>query len=246
MKRYNSYGIAGWPLRDLSIDVLARLALKLPIIELPKDLLNTISVKELFSALASAGKETVLAGTTDFARLSGLAWQDYRRYLDIQIANARFLRCKGLRCFLGAGSMEELKISLDRLATISVQIREIETLVETHGGFESTLEGFHHLIETTSHKVVVDFANIQDERLVEYILMSRSIGERIAYFHIRNLPPYCEAESTLEAEAAAGRVYPQHVFLWEPKALAGLDALRVFEKQYHVAETYAVRDIDAR
>ena len=67
--------------------------------EIPKDLLDTVSVKALFVALEACRKTLSMAGTTDFTTLSGFSWPDYQAYLDMQVASARFLRCGLWRVF---------------------------------------------------------------------------------------------------------------------------------------------------
>jgi hypothetical protein len=228
-KRSSRYGIAGWPLRTLSLDNIARAIRGLPIVEIPKDLLNSVSAKALFSVLATAHSPKALAGTTDFTKLAGLVWDDYRRYLDVQIAYGRFLRCNLFRVFLGAANREELKNSIDKLNSIARDLCDIEPVIETHGGFESTMEGFTQVLEASSSTLVVDFANIRDPKLIDFLLTS-PCADRIAYFHVRNLPLHCEVKSLIEVEATAFRMYPDHAFLWEPKSIDGVQALEIFKK----------------
>lgn len=224
-------GIAGWPLRNLSSDLLGRLVdrINVDLIEIPKDLLDSISLKTLFEILTRSGKQVSLAGTTDFSGLAGFSWSDYSRYLAVQAAAARFLRCAYLRVFLNADTSEGMATALARLAEFSEQNGDVEILIETHGGYESTLDGFMRCIEGHPFRFVVDFANIRDAGLATSILDS-PVAASIAYFHMRNLGDYCENEGLLSVETRARTAYPDHVFLWEPKAVSGVDALEVLTK----------------
>jgi hypothetical protein len=223
------FGIAGWPLRNLSLNVIAEVIHTTPstLIEIPKDLLDSVSTKKLFAILAASKKIVSLAGTTDFTSLAGLSWGDYQNYLDTQIAFGRFLKCKIFRVFLQARTRGELDLSLSRMIEYAQRFPDIEIVFETHGGYESTKAGFECCLNTCALRVVVDFGNISDSSLRELILDS-NLSRRIAYFHIRNVPGYCEAESLVTAEAEAIQAYPQHAFLWEPKAVSGPRAVKIF------------------
>jgi len=227
----SNIGIAGWPLRTISPDNLRDLvvSLRADIIEIPKDLLDSISLKKLFDILCGSGKEMSFAGTTDFAGLAGLSWDDYRRYLGVQVASARFLGCDYLRVFLNAGTSVEMEKALERVEEVSRENADVEILIETHGGYESTLEGFKRCIEGSPFRFVVDFANIGDAKLRDWILES-SIGDSLAYFHIRNLGEHREDEDLFGIEERARVVYADKTFLWEPKAVSGVDALDIFAK----------------
>jgi hypothetical protein len=223
-----NYDLAGWPLRGLSLASIAEvIAQSSCLVEIPKDLLDSVSAKSLHALLSAKQRPTVLAGTTDFAKMAGLSWGSYRSYLAIQIAYARFLGCQMFRVFLGADSRTTLEPSLERLALLSRELQDIEVVVETHGGFESTKEGFLHCVTSSPIRFVVDFANIADKALVDVILKGK-YSNKIAYFHVRNLPGYCEADHLLEVETRAKRAYRRHIFLWEPKAITGLEAVTVF------------------
>jgi hypothetical protein len=223
-------GIAGWPLRRASadcIDIAFRLG-RSRIIEIPKDLLDRISVKQLFGIVARSGKTPCLAGTTDFTRLSGLQWPDYKRYLDIQASQARFLGCRMLRLFLQAESREEFEAALGRVVEFASRLRDLEIVLETHGGWETRPDGLDHLLARTEIRLVVDFANVRD-RVVREALLRDVPKRRIAYFHVRNLPMYPpEVRSLAAFEAKAAETFPRHPFLWEPKKLSGWQAVEAF------------------
>jgi hypothetical protein len=223
------FGIAGWPLRTLSLDGIAEVIHTVPssIIEIPKDLLNSVSTKKLFGILVTSKKSVSLAGTTDFTRLSDLSWGDYQNYLDIQFAFGRFFKCKIFRVFLQARTREQLELSVSRVIEYAQRFTDIEIVFETHGGYESTKDGFEFCINTCSLRTVIDFGNISDCALPEFILDS-NLDRRIAYFHVRNLPGYCELETLGAVEARAMLAYPQHTFLWEPKAVNGRRAVKIF------------------
>ena len=197
--------------------------------EIPKDLLDTVSVKALFVALAACRKTLSMAGTTDFTTLSGFSWPDYQAYLDMQVASARFLRCGLWRVFLQASTMAELKASLRKVAQFASRHADLEIVVETHGGFESTREGFDYCIAQSPLRFVVDLANIADTALREAILRG-TFKRRIAYFHLRNFGAYTEAKSLVPLEARAIQAYPRHTFLWEPKQVEGAEAVRLFDQ----------------
>jgi hypothetical protein len=222
-------GIAGWPLRSASADCV-ELAFRLgrsPIIEIPKDLLDRISVKQLFRIVARSGKTPCLAGSTDFARLSGLEWCDYKRYLDIQASQARFLGCRMLRLFLQAKSRAEFETALGRVVEFASRFRDLEIVLETHHGWETRPDGLDRVLAGTEIRLVVDFANVPD-RAVREALLREVPKRRIAYFHIRNLPMRPERPSLAAFEARAAEAFPRHPFLWEPKTLSGWRAVEAF------------------
>jgi hypothetical protein len=232
------FGIAGWPLRSLSLNGIAEVIHSVPscIIELPKDLLNSIPTKKLFGILSASTKTVSLAGTTDFTRLSDLSWGDYQNYLDIQIAFGRFFKCKIFRVFLQARTRKQLELSVSRMIEYAQRLPDIEIVFETHGGYESTKEGFEFCINASSLRTVVDFGNISDGALAEFILDS-NLDRRIAYFHVRNLPGYCEEETLGAVEGRAMLAYPQHTFLWEPKTVSGPGAVKIFRDCCGVASS---------
>ena len=226
-----TFGLAGWPLRALSAEEFGNVVRSMPskVAEIPKDLLDVVSLKALFEALGAHCKTLSMAGTTDFTTLSGLSWRDYQAYLDVQVASARFLRCALWRVFLQASTMAELKASLDKVAQYASRHVDLEIVVETHGGFESTREGFDYCITESPLRFVVDLANIADTALREVIL-GGTFKQRIAYFHLRNFGAYTEATSLVPLEARAVQAYPCHTFLWEPKQVEGTRAIRLFEE----------------
>jgi hypothetical protein len=223
-------GIAGWPLRRASADCI-ELAFRLgrsPIIEIPKDLLDRISVKQLFGIVARSGKTPCLAGTTDFGRLSGLQWRDYKRYLDVQVSQARFLGCRMLRLFLGAESRAELETAIGRIVEFASPLRDLEIVLETHRGWESRLDGLDRVLARTEIRLVVDFANVRDSGVRETLLKDVP-KRRIAYFHIRNLPMRAERPSLAAFEVRAAEAFPRHAFLWEPKTLSAWRAVEALQ-----------------
>jgi hypothetical protein len=223
-----NFGIAGWPLRRASAACLdaAFRAGRASIIEIPKDLLDTISVKQLFRLVKGSGKDPCLAGTTDFARLDSLDWADYRRYLDIQMSYARFLGCSMVRLFLQADSKKDFEVALRRVDEYAQHAENVEIVLETHGGWESGIEGLAYLLAMTRFRLVVDLANVPDQAARE-ALLNCVPGDRIAYFHVRNLPGHCEIVALAEIERLAAQLHPLHSFLWEPKSLSGWPAMRV-------------------
>jgi hypothetical protein len=222
-------GIAGWPLRRASpdcLDLAFRSGLS-PIIEIPKDLLDRMSLKKLFGIVARSQKMPCFAGTTDFAHLSGLTWTDYKRYLDIQVSQARFLGCRMLRLFLQAENRAEFGNALGRIIEFASRLKDLEIVLETHRGWETHPDGLNHLLAQTEIRLVVDFANVS-KRAVREVLLRDLPHRRIAYFHIRNLPTRLERPSVAACEATAEEVFPRHPFLWEPKTLSGWRAVEAF------------------
>jgi hypothetical protein len=132
--------------------------------------------------------------------------------------------------FLGAQDREQLRLSLDRLNTFAETLKNLEVVVETHGGFESTEEGFDMCCSKSAIRFVVDIANIPDQSLTNSIAAGHH-GDRLAYFHTRNLNGYCEAEHLLDLEEKMFRAHPHHTFLWEPKEVSGSEAVEIFRKQ---------------
>ena len=99
---------AAWPLRHFKVNELLALVSEFRprVLELSKDFLGgDVSLKGLARSLegvrASNSIELVLAGTTDLVRCAGFPWERYRRYLAVQIAQARFLDCRGFRLMVG-------------------------------------------------------------------------------------------------------------------------------------------------
>lgn len=225
-------GIAGWPLRRASLECI-ELALQLgrsPIVEIPKDLLDRISVKQLFGIVARSRKTPCLAGTTDFALLSGLQWCDYKRYLDIQVSQARFLGCRMLRLFLQAKSRAHFETAFDRVVEFASALSDLEIVLETHHGWETRRDGLDRVLARSEIRLVVDFANVRDLAVRE-ALLTEIPRRRIAYFHIRNLPTHPERPSLATFEARAAEAFPRHPFLWEPKTVSGWGAVEAFRAQ---------------
>jgi hypothetical protein len=212
-------------------DVSAALTLsRASVAELPKDLLDQVSIKQLFRTIRAASKEVSLAATTDFAHLGGMDWADYGRYLDIQVAQARFLGARLFRVFLQADTQEDFIRALYGLERYTRRVSEMEIVVETHGGWESTAEGLPAFLKSTDARLVVDFGNIADEAASEFILRG-AMGERIAYFHLRALPGAPSTDPLLDRrEARAMNAYPTHSFLWEPKGPQTPEALAIWHR----------------
>ena len=184
-------------------------------------------MKQLFWLVKECGRKACLAGTTDFAGLSGLDWADYKRYLDIQMSYARFLGCPMIRLFLQSYSKNDFEVSLRRVDEYARRAENVEIVLETHGGWESRIEGLKYLLAKTKFRLVVDFANVPN-RVGRGALLGCVPDDRIAYFHVRNLPGYKERATLAEIEWRAMRLYPGHAFLWEPKSLSGWRAISVF------------------
>jgi hypothetical protein len=222
-------GIAGWPLRRASpdcLDLAFRSGLS-PIIEIPKDLLDRMSLKKLFGIVARSQKMPCFAGTTDFARLSGLTWGDYKRYLDIQVSQARFLGCRMLRLFLQAENRAEFGDALGRVVEFASSLKDLEIVLETHRGWETHTDGLNDLLAQTEIRLVIDFSNVREQAVREKFLKDVP-HRRVAYFHIRNLPTRLERPSVAAFEARAREAFPRHPFLWEPKTLSGWRAVEAF------------------
>jgi hypothetical protein len=227
-----SIGIAGWPLRRSAVSEVADIFSDTPsnLVEIPKDLLDVVSLKALFEALIACKKAACFAGTTDFTNLAALSWEDYQRYLSVQVSCARFLRCAYWRVFLGAQDREQLRLSINRMNAFAETLKDLEVVVETHGGFESTEEGFELCLSESAMTFVVDIANIPEQALTKAIVAGHH-RDRIAYFHIRNLNGYHEAEHLLELEEKMLDAHPGHTFLWEPKKISGSEAAEMFRRQ---------------
>ena len=225
-------GLAGWPLRSASLDDLAELwpADSGPLVELPKDLVDRLSIKRLRGLLERVDVPVSLAGTTDLARLGGMDWELYQRYLDIQIAQLHFLGATLFRGFLQAETQEEFRRALDRLKAYAATHADVEFVLETHNGWETTLSGLTELLADTPFRLVVDFANIEHADAKEFILEG-GIGGRIAYFHTRRLPESGDRSAISVTERRARAAYPEHAFLWEPKSIGTRRALEVWRSR---------------
>lgn len=227
--RVEQLGIAGWPLRNASEEEFERLLFTCApaFLEIPKDLVRHVSIKRLGELARRFDGPICFAGTTDFADAGGMDWSNYSRYLDIQLAMAAFLRCKMMRCFLGASSTTGFTRALDRVQEFARRANGIEIVIETHGGFESRMPGFEQLLTYTRVRLVMDWANLEDDDVRASVLRGQ-IGERIAYFHLRYLPGTVEGGTLGDAERRLIEAYPRHVFLWEPKEISGADAIDSF------------------
>lgn len=100
--------LAGWSTRNFNLQDLADYleVLAPPIVEISKDLLDGLSIKNLHELLKAYGARcghaiVSFAGTTDLTTCAGLSWDAYFDYLRIQEAQARFLGSRYFRLFAG-------------------------------------------------------------------------------------------------------------------------------------------------
>jgi hypothetical protein len=219
---------AAWPLRHFEVDELLGFVSEYPprALELSKDFLDGgVSLKGLAQSLervrAENTFELVLAGTTDLVRCAGFPWDRYRRYLSVQVAQARFLDCTGFRLLVGARSPDvEHSTVIDRIGALCEDLAPVQAYVELHGGIETEPAVLADLLKRTPLKVVIDLQNMQRAGLTLEGLRAVLPPERVAYFHVRNLPDvWIEDPASLGDQHECQRRYPDALLLWEPKTV---------------------------
>ncbi|NKB60711.1 MAG: TIM barrel protein [Gammaproteobacteria bacterium] len=228
--------IAGWPLRDLTLDELNGLFTSGHIqstegaLELAKDFVESRSIKKLAAVIGQYDFNVLsFAGTTDFCNMSGMGERDYFRYLKIQFAEAAFLNCNMFRALVGeAGQALSNAALIYRLNQAQDMLGNIELVFETHGGRETELETLCAILDHTSFRYVVDISNIGQSESVQYF-MENDLSDRIAYFHIRNWGRHVEDDVSLAWEQELMKKYPNQRFMFEPKMIAGTDALNIIK-----------------
>jgi hypothetical protein len=235
---------AAWPLRHFKVNELLALVSEFRprVLELSKDFLDgDVSLKGLARSLegvrASNSIELVFAGTTDLVRCAGFPWERYRRYLAVQMAQARFLDCTGFRLMVGQrSSAAESGTVIDRVRTLCEDLSPLQACVEIHGGVESELPVLAELLQSTPVMIVVDLENMERAGLTTEELRAVLPPERVAYFHVRNLPGvWTEHPATLGAQYEWQRDYPDAVFLWEPKSVDAPQRIRDSFIEYRTA-----------
>jgi hypothetical protein len=219
---------AAWPLRHFNADDLLRLVSEYPprVLELSKDFLDgDVSLKGLARGLERVrggnSLELVLAGTTDLVRCAGFPWERYRRYLAVQMAQAKFLDCTGFRLLVGPRlpCVEDGTV-IDRIETLCEDLSPVQAYVEIHGGIESEPAVLAELLQRAPIMVVIDLQNMQRAGLTSEELRAVLPPERVAYFHVRNLPGvWIEDPASLSEQHESQRRYPGVSFLWEPKTV---------------------------
>jgi hypothetical protein len=219
---------AGWALRHFAIDEMETLLnLSAPrLVEISKDFLRDgVSLKTLAAALSRirhvSRAELAFAGSTDLMACAGLSWDEYRRYLAVQIAQARFLECSLFRLFAGAPSPSVTLSDLTaRVRDFCADLTPIAACVEIHGGIESHPDVLAELLRCTPVKVVIDFENAHRAGLTRARLLEIVPLDRVAYVHQRNLPgTWTEHQASLEDELQWQEFIPTRAFLWEPKTV---------------------------
>lgn len=220
---------AAWPLRSLELAEFERLLLGLRPreLEISKEFVEARSIKTIAALLRRHPPRLVsFAGTTDFCSLSGMDEREYLSYFAIQATQAAFLGSHLFRVLAGDDSGIAAAQLRDRLSRAQALLGPIELVVETHGGRESDLDVLRHLLDVGRFRLVVDIANVRQPDTVEFLL-DEELGDRIAYFHVRNLDRYIEDESALALERALALKYPDHLVFFEPKRIDGAAALEV-------------------
>jgi hypothetical protein len=240
----NSIFPAAWPLRHFEVNELLGLVSEYPprVLELSKDFLGGgVSLKDLARLLegvrAGNSIDLVLAGTTDLVRCAGFPWERYRRYVAVQMAQARFLECTGFRLMVGPRSSDvDSGTVIDRVGTLCEDLSPVQACVEIHGGVESELSVLAELLQSTPIMIVIDLENLDRAGLTTEELRAVLPPERVAYFHVRNLPGvWTEHPATLSAQYEWQRDYPDAVFLWEPKSVNAPERIRESFIEYRTA-----------
>lgn len=197
-----------------------------PLVEISKDLLRHGSLKDLAAMMASARSEFpvefAFAATTDLTTCSGMAWERYRRYLAVQVAQARFLDCAAFRFFAGRTTPAvTVSVLTTRIQCLVDDVSPMSACLEIHGGVECKFPVLEHLLAATPISIVVDFENLRRSGLSSAALRQILPLSRVAYFHQRNLPDvWAEDEASLHEEEVWRGLLPDGPFLWEPKVVA--------------------------
>lgn len=196
------------------------------VIEISKDLIDgAISTKELYLTLArhlETHPQAVVsyAATTDFTTCAGLGWDAYQNYIAIQSSQARFLRSSYFRFFVGKERNFPPEELLNRLSSLQRLVAPAIPAIEIHCGWESDISQLSTLVAKTSFPFVIDFANGLASGLTYDELSAVIPGQRILYFHTRNLPGiYLEHSPSIEDEKQWRKSYPNVPLLWEPKEI---------------------------
>jgi hypothetical protein len=230
---------AGWALRNFSyVEFMDFIQITRPnFLEISKDFLrDDVSIKKLAIDLNEMQKyaEIVIsyAGTTDLVECSMMTWSTYMEYLQIQVAQAKFLGCKIFRCFLG---LIKTDIKQDeiirRLNEFCSNASPLLVAIEIHGGVECDLKFLKRILNETPVRVVVDFENMYNANLETKVILRNVSLSKIAYFHQRNLPQiWTEHSESENDEMLWYKLMPEGVFLWEPKKI---DDPRFVKKFFH-------------
>jgi hypothetical protein len=219
---------AGWALRRFApqdIEALHRSCAP-SIVEISKECFRErSSLKDLSRALSAFRKrcpfEVAFAGTTDLVGCSSFPWSAYRRYVGVQLAQAKFLDCSMFRLLLGESStLVSVEEMIRRVMDLCEDFRPLRLCIEIHAGFESMPPVLAALLDQTPLEVVVDVENALRAHLTADVLSTIVPSDRIAYFHQRNLDDtWVEHRASLVEERRYRELYPDAVFLWEPKTV---------------------------
>jgi hypothetical protein len=219
---------AGWALRRFAPEDIQALhhSCAPSIVEISKECFRErSSLKELSRALsafrARCPFELAFAGTTDLVGCSGFPWSAYRRYIGVQLAQAKFLECSMFRLLFGKSSpLVSVEEMIRRVLDLCDDFRPLTPCIEIHAGFESLPPVLAALVDQTPVQVVVDIENAMRADLTVEVLSRIVPSARIAYFHQRNLgDTWVEHPASLVEERRYRELYPGGVFLWEPKTV---------------------------
>jgi hypothetical protein len=232
---------AGWPLRRfdaVGLEGLLRLASP-TLVEVAKDQLDDgISLKELERLLRRVVRDTgaalSFAGTSDLVGLAGLEWEHYRRYLAVQLAQARFLGCSKFRPLLGrADDRVDVAALAGRLETLCRDAGPMTVCVEVHDGPERDPDVLAELLRRAPIMIVLDLQNVRRAGYDFEAFRSVVPDDRIAYVHQRNLPGvWTEDPETIADEMRWSTVLASAPFLWEPKTVDDPTRIRELYGEY--------------
>ncbi len=234
---------AGWPLRRFGSDELESFLLSANpgLVEISKDYVDSASLKRLAQTLSRLRERATtslsFAGTTDLVHCSGFSWDTYRRYLGVQVAQARFLGCSVFRILLGTAAPNvSPQAVIQRLLDFVSDLDPIEATVEIHATWESELTMLRTIIAETPASIVVDFENMRRGGLTLDTVLEIVPRDRIAYCHQRNLGhTWIEHDASREDESRCRDMLPGHVFLWEPKTIDSPATIQEVFREYQSA-----------
>lgn len=215
------YILSGWATRDFSGEDIETYMQKFKpsIYEISKDFVEgSVSIKKTFNLIknlrAAGSLKVSYAGTTDFVNCSGMDFGDYLKYLAIQASQANYLGSDFFRVMVGGEANTEIDV-IARLKKFS-ELIDGKVLIEIHGGWEGSIDNIKRILEETDFNFVIDFQNVLESGL-SYAEIKELIGERVEYYHTRNMGEYVEHPDSIEEEK--GWKCNEDNLLWEPKLI---------------------------
>lgn len=231
---HKAINLAGWTTKDFSLEELRKYLYNYnpTIFEISKDFIGAnVSIKKIHKLIKEYKKDKPLiisyAGTTDFVNCYGFSFDEYLKYLSIQVSQARFLNSTFFRIMVGGDSDTKINI-IERLSSFEKRITPVKIIIEIHGGWESSIENIRKIIDETDYNFIIDFQNLLESDLSFQKLNGLIPKERIEYYHNRNLDcGYIESEELSSEEKKWVDEHEKSKVLWEPKLIKKHEILRL-------------------